>query len=1472
MNIKRYFVILFVLLALFVGTIRAYARVNGEGVVVPEDNYDAPDDADNLSSYTSNKCDNNGSCFKGLGLRLRLIYYDKNESDNETILSTIHILNPDMLVDTTLTNDVPVPKTEADMGNPGYGLTQIDPSTYELAGSDTVAVEFGVPNIPHQDGQPFNCPNGDRATGVNNQYLHSNPHLVPGSPSFEVDGYSYEYNLDECLFGIIPEMSPVYRMTALENKAFTAQLPVDPGYQHFTFKYTSPYEKIIYLAKSPYLNMNGAENYIADYDITEENIKSNYLDNTIMKRYTGSLAKIEKYFNYKIKSEDIGKYYIRVEAIYRKFLKEKDHKQQFLVSNADGTPCESSLITFTMESGVTYYTDSSADCAEAGKTWYETDSVKCTIEYSETTGPSCSPKSTAPNGTSCSLSTDKKSCSDSTKCDYSSGTTTTSTKEDNKPDSSLCSDSSNCNCDGCEAVELPYHQPGDGACGIKNHHLIYGTQWYGYSILLYTMSDKDESCRNDVSATALADLMENNKHCNISDDDPTYSHQEQANQCANTGYKHYIGPDPDRALVGMTDNNKYNLFGSNGNKCRSGVKHYYVMDKTTDLCKDVCASTGSRDSNAYLKCAENFCDHDVDYSLGGQPFVRKRDCILNACGYTYGQEPTMGSKTSTNRQAVSSCANSKLFKTGSGTSYTLEKVPYNSNSSCGITANGLLSTKEGKDSVCIGDVVTDFDGNPADDTPFDQRTYINITCQETDSIISVGGFSDKEIKPGEGLSYAMNTTGQIKCVAFFNYEQWKVDYAVIPSQDIIRRKRLDYIYDKYNNLMKNGYTVPSDLTSFYAYDLDGKTKRHWTITDADGLGQIKWDDYIIDIDNSEARSETKETLKNGKLKKQEENPLIDSTENKATLSVVPSVKDLTSGIYKTYYSGSKNDGGVITNKKIIKVANNSITTPGTGAGGNTELQGYIQTSTDTKSYVYSKYCVDREGKVNPADNSGKCTDGTIGNNKFYTDLNDVNNTEGDSDIHNIKGFVDVQSSLPESNLNIYKNEDICPIKINDHPDPGIDKLYACNFKIIKGDSLGDRTFLNGTGVEVMIEFFDSNGNVIKPDSFTVTISSPYRNDVSSDKYNTLKLKNSALEVGFEDIKLTGTFTVSGAVTEKCIIPLTIIQNGNMCEIEKKESKLYSVNTTVANPKVVMGGMLNQRIIQDKNGDHLPTNLGILDKPISESGLYKYKLDLKKSEFDDQSVVVGYVNNNSKGEFCYYPEGTIKQCVKNTDTGYGLYLPGQYAEITKYCKENWAKDTYGYESEYDCVDTCARCPTHSNEVIGWEENAQDTQDNLNIVNSFCDAYSTYGYSSKETCVNLVYERCINPGEYKYRPVNSSNPFPSAVDNANIAPGYNVGERIIGSNWKGKEHYITEENPKVPRYQIALTADRIKQVRSEISKEAKSGIYTQLNPTNNLEERKPYMSKYIRETAYFYNMFCYIQGVRTNSTTGGCEINQ
>ena len=294
MNIKKYIVILATFLILFVGINNVYAKKNDWGEDVPEDTFGAPTDEGNLSSYTSNKCSNNGSCFKGLGLRLRLLYYNKEQSDDENVIATIYILNPNMLVDTVLTNGAKLPGSEADFGKGGFGLKYLDPTPKETAKQTDKQWITGGKSIPKQGGNDFSCGDGSTGTAVNNIYFKSRPRISLTSPSYGIppvipqdwDGFGFGHDDSQC------NQLKIAGMTTTEANNFS--LPFHWGYENFTFKYMSGYEKVIYLARSPYLNMNGADNYISDTDITEENIANNYLDSTLMKRYAGSL---ERYTN-----------------------------------------------------------------------------------------------------------------------------------------------------------------------------------------------------------------------------------------------------------------------------------------------------------------------------------------------------------------------------------------------------------------------------------------------------------------------------------------------------------------------------------------------------------------------------------------------------------------------------------------------------------------------------------------------------------------------------------------------------------------------------------------------------------------------------------------------------------------------------------------------------------------------------------------------------------------------------------------------------------------------------------------------------------------------------------------------------------------------------------------------------------------------------------------------------------------------
>ena len=193
MAAKKYLIVLIVLLSIFFALDKIYA-IDYHVEDIPGDTYNAKTDENNLSSYTSDKCSNNGSCFKGLGLRLRLIRYDKSESDEEHVISTIYILNPNMLTDTVLVNGARLPGSEADFANPGYDISYLDPSEEHVNDNPENVNTENTPVLAKQDGLTHGCGDGTTVAAVNNIYmfpqLHTYNYPVPGcnSPSCPLTG------------------------------------------------------------------------------------------------------------------------------------------------------------------------------------------------------------------------------------------------------------------------------------------------------------------------------------------------------------------------------------------------------------------------------------------------------------------------------------------------------------------------------------------------------------------------------------------------------------------------------------------------------------------------------------------------------------------------------------------------------------------------------------------------------------------------------------------------------------------------------------------------------------------------------------------------------------------------------------------------------------------------------------------------------------------------------------------------------------------------------------------------------------------------------------------------------------------------------------------------------------------------------------------------------------------------------------
>ncbi len=400
-----------------------------------------------------------------------------------------------------------------------------------------------------------------------------------------------------------------------------------------------------------------------------------------------------------------------------------------------------------------------------------------------------------------------------------------------------------------------------------------------------------------------------NKHCILN----------SANECTGN-YEYFIGPTADTAIAVEAklfgSKNKYNLAlpttpktiaGANLTgtpKTTVGVGYWWLLDVTN--CKKECKGTG----DDLLSCAENYCDNAIGYDTRANVQKLKSGCIRNFCGYVYGKDPTGGNDQRKN-ESLNSCANSNPYNgivdtTGRSTT----------GSTCSVDdANPANNYTSGTMVSCVGDKVTDFDNDDTNDTIFDQRTYINRACKET-SKFNYTDTRDKPYVAGEGIDYYAKLKAERECTVYFNLEQWKFDYATIHSSDTLRRNRLKFIYETFNNQLKDDYDIKTNSKYNDAYD--------------SGEGEVNWGELEFDDSKVTVKSKVNEIVKN--------TPTASSEE---TLVKV---------------KGNKETSQNVTKNEKIKAFSNT-------KSEEYNVNRYVQKSNVNNYYGFKKYCVSTDGKA-----------------------------------------------------------------------------------------------------------------------------------------------------------------------------------------------------------------------------------------------------------------------------------------------------------------------------------------------------------------------------------------------------------------------------------------------------------------------------------------------------------------------------
>lgn len=949
--------------------------------------------------------------------------------------------------------------------------------------------------------------------------------------------------------------------------------------------------------------------------------------------------------------------------------------------------------------------------------------------------------------------------------------------------------------------------------GYLIRHTIFGTLMEGPS-LLKTAQETGKYKERAVNSCGTTEA----KHCILNQDGVTCS----------GSYEYYVGPNKENALVGIGNDYSYQLIGKcNSDASYDGYKHLYVPDIISHDCKkDICNSICDTNqewclrSSDYLKCAENYCESMVDYDIFRQNARNvKKNCMLFNCQYRYGRDPNTLSKdhNNANLQSEDGCTNSVIDGIASRYGKTELKV---FDSKCNVALDNTghyVPTQDIKGKYvtpCEGDYITDFNGNDADDKTFDQRTYINSICK----LVVDSEFTDTtkiKLAAGLGFTYPIVHGGYEYCTYFINKEQWKFDYATIPARNTkYQRDRMLLILKNFNDEVSKVNPDNSNMTAgTQALKAEGNL---------DGEGKTNFEGNGFDFSKSTIKTTTKE------YKLEELNPETKTTELEVE-------KNSTGSSMKATVALQTDDVDQVT-----MVADRNIST--------ISINQYTSQSGGRLTYTLKKVCLRTDGtaEVYEAPGNNECYKTGVGANQetihgsstHYTSFEIKPNVENP-----IKASVEVKAKDGPTYYNV---DETCTYKVAQSD-------YMCRIKFdSNGTKLGNKQY-ESSSVTATIVYDIPSSQIAKVEiDDTGNIQEVIDNKITIVNHNSRSV---------ETHNVTGIITLNNGETVTCPDNVDLYSGpvcGASCRIERApedtSGKLY--NMTVYNADLYYTYTTYHDIptLTEFNSRKMDSEPYSYMKKITKSvtnTTNKLEIRLDKP-LEKGELILGYVTNSSNKKcnaYCYksYDEpNTTLDCYakeKNLDQ----------VKIKEYCKTNWANDINGFKDEEDCFKKCrVPCP-------------QKTSD-YNTINNYCDGYASYGFSDKESCINKCYKPIEDDPQdepYIFRSINVANPFPNSEE---TEEPYEKGKRIVGTNWRGLSHYITnDENDKTSvtgpnsnemvEYIIDMTAEDIRQIREDTEKTGegyknKRRVYARLDriTTGSTDKVQEYKSSFIRESKF------------------------
>ena len=928
---------------------------------------------------------------------------------------------------------------------------------------------------------------------------------------------------------------------------------------------------------------------------------------------------------------------------------------------------------------------------------------------------------------------------------------------------------------------------------------------------------------------------------------------------AQTDY--FIGTTIDTAMVASSNSysgklapkrfhNKYVFANSMNDKYQEdktiGMVIYALIDffqPTEDNCLDYC--TGDRSSDDFLNCAQNFCDTYTKTKNGGHKTTTKRECIINKCKYV--------PKSPIDCNNPNSAYNDDFKNLGTGITDNKDIT----GSTCGFTDGTKTSLTKASNSKIGGyttckrigvDKTEDVNGVTvyAYDTNNTGNSYINVACKET-TTADFRDTSNDTLSRGQGLEYYSKLHGNRECILFFDYEQWKFDFAATYSADNVRKTLLLNKVRAFNELTKsdsfgtrlNGTNINSEILEQYALnESESGAVIESTVEDTLELAESTSEDgdfqklEILPYDLSSKKTNVSSVVTEYVNKTATKKGNIPYSSDNATEKISMD-KELTSTINTSQLLtvDSKDTLKLYSDYKYDPITKETVSI---GSEGSMEVNRYKFEGTIDIIYDIPEMCNNdgNSGTVTKAVD-GKCTSkisGVTDGQRLYYTHNNATATEDLKPLnknHNIATNIEIKKTDLDGQTMDTKymyGSDTCTYVIDSSgPKGGVTCYFTLNRKAgpsdpttsgsdqvcYKSDNLYITDF-DTAEIIMNISNTTSNDENVVSHNFKVVDSKGNTVLDSNSTRDTIPVNNLKFTVKAGKYVTNSNLTVTGQVKTQlsdgtiknydCAISTYIVakkQNG--CTITKDAANKRFVITkgdsgdvyvTTGNLRDESGNQVFSKITPDDNGNYFFPNLSV----------------------KEDEVVIAKIGEGENAQYCQW---IPKTCTNKTSCFEECAPDFDEYDVRTYCNTKGKTDgVYYYPNcEEDCGGGGGGGKKRSCKYYITDEKLKEDYD---YVSGWCNdptnLAKTYHENSKDcilTCFNLK-------GDYKYRSINLNNPFPSSQFSAET--GYLGGDRAIGKDWMVNVDTIQEDKTRViqgkePEYVVELTPSLINAINAD-----------------------------------------------------------